>query len=264
VFDTHCHLNSIEFPDDLVPIINSARENDVKYFLVPGFEIKSSQKANEIAEDFENVYSAVGFHPTKDIEKIGFEEIISELNSLLEQHQGISAIGEVGLDYYRFVSPSRIQKKLLEASLKLSIKYDKSVILHNRQAADDVLTVLRNMGAENFSGKLVFHCCEPNLDLLKFAEKHTYFIGVDGDITYDLTKQSFIQKVPLELLVVETDSPYLLPEPFRSAKPKPAYNEPKNIKYIVTKVAEIKKLPVEKIIQETTYNALGLFSVKSI
>lgn len=264
MFDTHCHLNSVEYPPDITPIVNSAREVGVKYFLIPGFDLKTSYKAVDIASDFENVFCAVGFHPTKDIEKVGFDLILSELNTMLDKNPEIKAVGEVGLDYYRFISPSRIQNQLLIEALKLSIKHDKSVILHNRQAAENVLEVLELMGPKNFSGKLVFHCCEANLDILKFAEKHCVYIGVDGDITYDSAKQEFIKKVPLELLVVETDSPYLMPEPLRSDHPRPAFNEPKNIKYIVAKVAEIKGLSVEKVIGQTTNNALSLFAIEGI
>jgi TatD DNase family protein len=259
VFDTHCHLNSIEFPPDITPIVNSAREVGVKYFLIPGFDIKSSGKAIDIASNFENIYPAVGIHPTKNLENIS--ELVAQLSHLLEKNTSIIAVGEIGLDYYRFVSPSRIQKQLLEEALKLSIKHDKTVILHNRQAAEDVLAVLEKMGPKNFSGKLVFHCCEANSDILKFAEKHCLYMGVDGDVTYDSTKQDFIKKVPLELLVVETDSPYLMPEPMRSMKPRPPYNEPKNVKLVVSKVAEIKGLSVDKVIFQTTSNGLALFNI---
>lgn len=261
MFDTHCHLNSIEFPDDLTGIITSARQSGVNYFLIPGFDLESSRKAIEISTVFENIYSAVGIHPTKNLGGLDINQIIFDISKLIEKHNKIKAIGEIGLDYYHFVSPSRVQKLFLVELLKMSVKSGLAIIIHNRQAGEDLLPLLANMGSGNFSGKLVFHCCEANWDILKFAEKNKCYIGVDGDITYEPLKQNFIRKVPLELLLVETDSPFLTPEPIRSAKIKPKYNEPKNLVLIAEKVAEIKNVSIEKIKQETTNNARNLFGI---
>lgn len=196
---------------------------------------------------------------------------LSGIEKLLK-HQKVVAIGEVGIDRHIYretkyadyrVEEAFIesQKKYLKAQIDLAIKYSKSLILHNREAKKDMLEVIGLPAvAEALAGKAVFHCCEPDEELLNFAKAHRIYIGVDGDVTYNREKQEFVKKIPLELLVLETDSPFLLPEPLRSQKLFP--NEPKNLLLVAEFIAVLKNTSTKQLIEATTENAFRLFQLK--
>ncbi|SRR3989344_7765187 len=258
MFDSHCHLNFQVFSETYDKVIASAKARGVTHIMIPGTDIETSKKAILITQDYLNLFASVGIHPTKDLEAIDLDKTMYILAELLANAK-VKAIGEIGLDYYHYRSPSKIQKLFFLAQIKLALKLEKSVIVHNRHAGDDLLKVLDDIWQDYFEKKMVFHCCEVNYAVLSFATTKKVFIGVDGDVTYDKTKQEFIQKVPLESLVIETDSPYITPEPFRSQKVFP--NEPKNIVFIAQKVAEIKKVSLETVISHTTKNACDLFQL---
>lgn len=159
-----------------------------------------------------------------------------------------------------------IQKELLKKQIDLAKKYKKSIIFHNREAKQDVLSILQDQWDSIFEYRSVFHCCEPDFvetghaqSLLQFAKNHKMFIGVDGDITYYPEKQEFIKQVPLEMLVLETDSPFLLPEPLKTERKYP--NEPKNIALFTKLIADLKETSVEEIVMKTTENAMRLFKL---
>lgn len=273
MFDTHCHLNFSRFSGRVDEVIIQAKDAGVTDIVVPGTDIETSLRALEIAKQHVGIYAAVGIHPHHSVE-VGpadsaswLKSVISNIEKLI-QHPKVVAVGEVGLDkhYYQntkyedyTISPEFInmQRELLVAQIKLAIKYGKSLILHNREAKSEFLTVMRENWNDALAYKTVFHCCEADQDLLTFAKEHKIFIGVDGDVTYDLQKQEFVKIVPLELLVLETDSPYLLPEPLRSQKKHP--NEPKNIPLIAQYIANIKNVSIKHLIETTTSNAKRLF-----
>lgn len=198
--------------------------------------------------------------------------IINRLSSFLVNPK-VVAIGEVGIDrhiYQKTKYPDykiaeefvELQKIILKEQIKLAIKYDKSLILHNREAKKDMFDVLNNVWDKKLEGQTVFHCCEPDPELLEFAKNHKMFIGVDGDISYYKEKQEFIKTVPLEMLVLETDSPFLNPEPLRKNEGG-TKNEPKNIPLIAEFVAKLKGISVNEVAEKTTNNARKLFSVSS-
>ncbi len=280
MFDTHCHLNFSRFSGRVQDVIDKAKEIGVTQIVVPGTDIKTSIKALELAKQYEHVYAAVGIHPHHAVE-IGPSEsegqlksVISNIEKLL-QHEKVIAVGEVGLDkhYYQntkyadyTISPEFIdlQKELLIAQIKLATQYKKSLILHNREAKKEFLEVMTENWDEKLAYKTVFHCCEADQDLLSFAKEHHIFIGVDGDVTYDFKKQEFVKTIPLDLLVLETDSPYLLPEPLRSKKKflpagRQVPNEPKNIPLIAQCISEIKGVSINQLIDTATANAKRLF-----
>lgn len=273
MFDTHCHLNFSRFSSLEQEVIDQANKAGVTEIVVPGTDIKTSVRALEIAKSNDHVYAAVGIHPHHVYEcnanrvTCNVQDIIKEIESLLS-HLKVVAVGEVGLDkhYYQntkyadyTISPEfiNLQRELLVAQINLATQYKKSLILHNREAKKDFLEVMTENWDEKLTYKTVFHCCEADQDLLSFAKKHHIFIGVDGDVTYDLQKKEFVKTIPLELLVLETDSPYLLPEPLRSQKKYP--NEPKNIPLIAQCISEIKGVSINQLIDTTTENAKRLF-----
>ncbi len=287
MFDTHCHLNFKRYKKTLDQVIVRAHEAGVTTIVIPGTDVKSSKKAVEIAQSHEGMFAAVGIHPhhaakymssvipnpdseSRDqwIQKqVQYDMKIIEI--LISQPK-VVAVGEVGMDRHTYeetvyaeyqISPEfiTIQQNLLKMQIDLAIKYDKSLILHNREAKQDILQILRDKWDAKLENRTVFHCCEPDQELLDFACSHKMYIGVDGDVTYDLAKQKFISEVPLEMLVIETDSPYILPEPLLSQKAYP--NEPAHVRYVAEAVSSLKKLPVGEIVKQTTEKGRNLFQI---
>ena len=284
MFDTHCHLNFSAFEVILEKTINEAKNAGVEKITVPGTDAETSKKAVEIAQKFDRVYTAAGIHPHHIYEvksqrlkvksynlKLKINKLIKQIEKLLKEPK-VVAVGEIGLDRYIYQKTKyenyqideefiALQKKVFLAQLNLAKKYKKAVIIHNRKAKNDLLSILTNNQSLITNNTLVFHCCEPDLDLLNFAIKHHIYIGVNGDITYNQKKQEFVKKIPLSLLVLETDSPFLTPSPLRKNKKTKFPNTPKNLFLIAKKVAEVKREKVEKIKKITKTNAIKLFMI---
>jgi len=278
MFDTHCHLNFSIFEDRVEQVINDAKEAGVDYFVVPGTDSETSKKTVEIAEKFDGVYAAVGIHPHHiyqyQISKIKYQKYISNIKDLLKSKK-VVAVGEIGLDrhYYKKTKYEdyqvnaeffNLQKLFFIEQLKLAKEFKKSVIIHNREAKEDLLKILNDHWDNYFSAHVVFHCCEPdfgtgrNLSLLQFAKEKNIFIGVDGDVTYNKKKQEFVKHVPSDLLVLETDSPFLTPKLSmrRSSHNK---NEPKNLPLIAKFISNLLSVSINQLIDTTTENAKRLF-----
>ncbi|MCX7880977.1 MAG: TatD family hydrolase [Patescibacteria group bacterium] len=286
MFDTHCHLNFKAFKNRVKEVIEEAKKAGVNYFVVPGSDVETSKKAVEIAKNYSNVYAAVGIHPhhtyqyqesnskNQKILKIKMEKDLKEIeNLLINETKKVIAVGEIGIDryYYRnskyskyVISPEfvALQKIAFFEQLKLAEKYQKAVIIHNRQAKKELLDVLLEAKRLKLKIKgMVFHCCEPDDDLLNFALKNKIFIGVDGDLCYSKRKQSFVKNIPLELLVLETDSPFLSPKKEFLPNGKQVPNEPKNLQLIVSQIAKIINKKEDEIKIITTKNAKKLFNL---
>jgi len=272
MIDTHAHLNFKRFEKNFDEVIREAKKRGVRGLVIPGTDLKTSRRAIEIAGQYPQVLAAVGLHPHHAYKlkaggkKLSVGAVISEIEKLIV-HPQVVAVGEIGLDKHAYQRTKYgdykiddglmdLQKELFAGQIKLAIKYRKSLILHNREAVDEFLEVLNRHWDSRLEGKTVFHCCEPNDNLLDFGRRRKVFIGVDGDVTYDLAKQAFIKKVPLELVVLETDSPFLLPEPLRSRKKYP--NKPGNLPVIVDFLARLLGKPRGEIVETTTQNAASL------
>lgn len=269
LIDTHCHLNFKAFDGRLEEIICNAKKAGIERIVVPGTDFNTSLKAIEIAERFDGVYAAVGIHPHHvkkyQISNIKYQKDLKKIERLLN-HPKVVAVGEIGLDRHVYEKTKyenyqineefiELQKYFFIEQIKLAKKYKKSVIIHNRQAKKDILKILTDLidSADLTDYRLVFHCCEPDEDLLDFAIKNKIFIGVDGDVVYWREKQEFIKKVHLDLLVLETDAPFL--SPFKKFP-----NEPKNIAFIAEFIAKLLNCSTEKIKKTTTKNAEKLFN----
>lgn len=248
--DTHSHIQFKVFDSDRDQIIQQATDAGIEAIIAVGTDLESSAKAVEIAEKYPSVFASIGIHPhhvfrychpeQSEGSLNSFEIHLSTLENLLTNPKAI-AVGETGLDTHLYPSTKYqnyqitdqfldLQKKFFSEQIKLAIKYQKALINHNRGAVDLLLETLEKNWDPFLSGRSVFHCCEPSKQLLEFAKKHHIYIGVDGDVTYDRDKQSFIKQVPLELLVLETDSPFFVPEPLKSRGI--TKNTPQNITHI--------------------------------
>lgn len=278
MFDTHCHLNFKAFNGRVDQVISEAKKVGVTHIVVPGTDVETSKKAVEIAEKFENVYAAVGIHPHHVFElnvKRGTRNVQDEIKEIekLLINKKVVAVGEVGLDrhvYQKTVYQEyqvnqefiELQREFFQKQIDLAIKYKKTLILHNREAKKDFLPILSTNYSLLATIPIVFHCCEPDDELLEFAKKHKIYIGVDGDITYRKDKQEFVKKVPLEMLVLETDSPFLHPEPFRS-EPRATRgpNEPKNLKIIAEFISKLLGVSMYRFIDKVSENSEKLFQL---
>lgn len=277
--DTHCHLNFKRFNKTRDEVVTQAKQEGVSCIVVPGTEVSSSKKAVEIAAQYEHVYAAVGIHPHHTIEKIQIpnsnqnqnqiEEDILELEKLII-HPKVVAVGEIGLDRHEYeitkyenytVSEEffNSQKEYFKAQIRLAQQYKKALIIHNRETKKELLEIVSLMWTDEMRFRTVFHCCEPDGELLEYAIAHNIYIGIDGDVTYGEEKAEFAKKVPLEILVLETDAPFLLPEPLKTQKLYP--NTPANIPLIVQCIAQLKGVSVEEVAQVTTENAKRLFKI---
>lgn len=277
MFDTHCHLNFQAFEGRVFSVIERARKAGVSFFLIPGTDINTSKKAVKIANKFNGVYAAVGIHPHHiyQYQKLNIKnkkyilkmkKDINVIESLLA-HQKVVAVGEIGLDRYIYTKTKYqnyqideefldLQKWFFIEQLRLAKKHHKAVIIHNRQAKKDLLEILSYFNHGNY--RYVFHCCEPNDDLLNFAINHKIFIGIDGDVTYNEKKREFVKKIPLDLLVLETDSPFLMPK-LSIERSHHNKNEPKNLPWIAQFISQILNLSINRLIEITTNNAKRLF-----
>lgn len=271
-FDTHSHIQFNIFRQSIDEVVKRARKVGVQKIIACGTNLATSIEAVDLASEFHGIYAAIGIHPHHVYEtlhtKLDLRTHIGQIELLL-QNPLVVAIGEVGVDRYEYKKTKysgykveesfiNLQKNMFERQIGLAKKYKKSLIIHNRNAVIDMLEVLSSNWDPFFSGRSVFHCCEPDRKLLDFAIRNNVYIGIDGDVTFDENKQAFIKSVPLELLVLETDSPFLTPNPFRASG---AVNEPANITVIAQFIAKIYDRPIENVLKITYENGLKLFNL---
>jgi len=253
--DTHAHLFMDEFKNDLDEIIKKSLSEGIEYILIPATDIKTSAQAIVLAEKYKNVYAAVGVHPhdTKDWN----ESYLSELEKLAS-HPKVVAIGEIGLDYYYDFSPKDKQIEAFKSQLSFACSKNLPVIIHNREADDDTLQIVQKFSSQKL--KAQFHCFAGDISLAKKLIELGHCISFTGNITYKKsdTLRDVVKFVQLENMLLETDSPFMAPLPFRGKR-----NDPSLIKITSEKIAEIQNLTIEDVQRTTTYNAYRLFGIGS-
>lgn len=265
LIDTHAHLNFKLFNKDLLEVINNAKKAGIEKIIIPGAKIDSSKKAVVIAQKYDNCFATVGIHPhhIDELSKLGNAVIEKELEKLIINKK-VVAVGEIGLDYHEYKGYPPIseeikkqQKELLTIQMEIAQKYNLPVILHCRDAYDDQLKSVHNYvksSGNHITG--VFHCFGGNRKHLKEILEMGFYIGFDGNITYpeNKTLQELAIFTPLDRLLLETDSPYLTPIPFRSQRNIPSY-----LHHTATFVSGIRHISQEELAKITTQNALRLF-----
>jgi TatD DNase family protein len=252
--DTHCHLHADEFNEDTARIIQRAIQNQVRCMITIGTDRTSSEKSLQLAEQYAVVYAAVGLHPN-DLANVT-EADLKQIEALAGQKKSV-AIGEIGLDYYRQYTPKEKQHLFFRRQIQLARRLNKPVIIHNREAHQDLLSILIEEKAQEVGG--VLHSFSGEQDFLEAVLKMNFYVSFTGAITYKNTGYyKLIDRVPPEQILLETDSPYLAPVPFRGKR-----NEPSYIKYTAATIARIKNMAPEKLAEITTANAYSLFRIKS-
>ena len=254
IFDTHCHLNSEELYNRLDEVLDAAYKVGVDKFLVIGWDKKSSLLAIEMAHKYKNIYAAIGFHPT-DIEGVSdedYEEVMSHVND-----PKVVAIGEIGLDYHWVKDPEQRnrQKEWFIKQINFANLHKKPISIHNREAFEDCLNILKEH-RPLYGG--VMHCYSGSVELLKDVLDLGLYIGLDGPLTFTNAKtpKEVCEAVPLDRLLVETDSPYLSPHPLRGT-----VNEPKNIALVIDEITRIKGISKKHILDVIYENSCKLFNV---
>ncbi|MBQ2872681.1 MAG: TatD family hydrolase [Bacilli bacterium] len=245
--DTHCHMSRNDY-NDIPFLIDKIRKSGVNKIIVNGCSIESSKEVLELTKKYDIVYGAIGFHPT---ELDTFKE--SDLE-WLEEHindDKIVALGEIGLDYHYDNTDKNKQNYAFKKQLEIAKKYNKPIIVHSRDAIQDTYNILKEY---NLKGSL--HCFGSSLEMAREFIKLGYLIGVGGVVTFKNAKNivNVIKNIDLEYILLETDSPYLTPEPYRGEQ-----NDSSYIPLIANKIAEIKEIDVEVVEKTTTANASGIF-----
>lgn len=255
ICDTHCHLNDESLLASVADVISDAQKAGVSLFIVPGWDRKSSEIAVKLAQEFDCVYAAVGFHP-ENLEGLTKEDFVETLE--LIKNPKVVAIGEIGLDYHWEKDPIKQekQKEYFVRQIKFANENNLPIIVHNREAFGDCLKILYENKPLN-SG--VMHCYAGSVENLRDIEKLGMYIGLDGPVTFTNAKtpKAVAEEVDLEMLLLETDSPYLAPHPLRGT-----LNEPKNLGLVLDEIARLKDLSKKHIADVTFKNSLKLFKIK--
>ncbi|WP_109690540.1 TatD family hydrolase [Tumebacillus permanentifrigoris] len=251
LIDTHSHLNSPQFADEVGDLITRARENGVGKIVIPSYDYESNLRAIEIAEQYEGIYAQVGYHPC-------------DLNDLTDDHyqklyewsklEKVVAIGEIGLDYHWDTTTPELQDEMFRKQIAIAKELNRPIIIHDREAHGDILKILKEENAAQIGG--IMHCYSGSWEMAQECMKLNFYISFGGPVTFKNGKrpQEVAAKVPLDRLLVETDAPYLTPEPHRGKRNEPAY-----VRHVAEKIAALRELSYEEIALQTTKNANEIF-----
>jgi len=248
--DTHAHLDFSQFDADREQVIERASEAEVRTILSIGIALATSRKNISLAETYPSVYAAVGVHP-HDVTRIQEGEL-EQLRELVH-HPRVKAIGEVGLDYYRNLSPGELQRRSLRTFLDWSLETGKPLIIHTREADADILRLLREKSRSHWRG--VFHCFPGDLAMAEEVMALGFHLSFTGVVTFKNAAMADVAaRVPLHRMLLETDCPYMAPVPHRGKR-----NEPADVQHVAQKIAELKGLSFAEIARATSENACELF-----
>ncbi|MBR3898242.1 MAG: TatD family hydrolase [Bacilli bacterium] len=249
MIDTHCHILKEDY-DNQEEVIKRMKDNII---IVSSASPKDIDEIIELIEKYDNVYGTIGIHP--EFAKTYKEEDLKKIEKYLI-HPKIVGIGEIGLDYHYTSEEKAEQKNLFKKQILLANKYNKTIVIHSRDAKEDTYNMIEKYKDANT--KYNMHCYSYDLEMAQTLTKQNITLGIGGILTFKNEKKlkEIVKEIELEYLLLETDSPYLTPEPHRGKK-----NEPINIKYVAQKIAEIKNIDYNTVIEKTTQNALRQFNI---
>ena len=255
-FDSHAHLDDEKFNEDREEIIEKIHNDEIDKFISAGYSLDGSKKAIELSNRYEFIYPTCGISPN-DIPQTEEELwiMLNKIEELVKSNNKVVAIGEIGLDYYWNQDNKDLQKKAFIKQIEMANKFDLPIVIHTREAVMDTLEILKQYKVNN---KGIFHCCPLNRELVKEGLKLDFYISFAGPVTFKNSKNAseIIEMVPLDKILIETDSPYLSPEPLRGRR-----NDPRNVKYIAKKIADVRGMELEEIAQITYNNAKKIFKI---
>ena len=248
--DTHCHLFYPDLKKDITQVLQRADALGVTKFICVGTNLDDSDECLKLAEEHDAIYATAGIHPhdAKDAP----DDFLKQLSDLL-LHDKMVAVGEIGLDYFRNISEPDIQKSVFRSQLELAKSMDLAIVFHNRDADEESIQMLKEYGP----GKGIAHCFSSTLETAEAFMQLGYFISFSGNLTFKNSHLSDVaSRISLDKILVETDSPYMSPEPHRG---KP--NEPGRTRFVAEKLAEIHGVTLEVVAEKTTANAKSLFKL---
>ncbi len=253
LFDTHAHFDDRKFDQDRDAMIKKSYEDGVTLIMNPGSSISSSKQSVLLSKKYDFMYCAVGVHPHDATE---MDDRSIEILADLAIRDKVKAIGEIGLDYFRDLSPRDIQKKRLIEQIDLAKQLNLPVILHDRDSHEDIMSILRKENIKSIGG--VLHSFSGSKEMAKECLKLGLFLSISGPITFSNAKKTVevVKDVPLEYLLIETDSPYLTPVPHRGER-----NYSGHVKFVAQKVSEIKNIDFEIVARTTFENGKRLFKI---
>ncbi len=253
LIDTHAHLEMREFNDDREDVINRAREAGVEYIITIGTTVESSRDAVLLADKYDFIYAAVGIHPHE------VKDILHPAYDILRhfaKHKKVVAYGEIGLDYYHEHSPRSDQKRKFRDMLREARQLDLPVIIHDRDAHDDTMAILSEEWSAELGG--VMHCFSGDAAMARKLIDMGFSISIAGPVTFPKAEslREVVREIPIEHLLVETDAPYLAPQPFRGKRNEPAY-----VRHTAEMIAQVKGLSFDDVARITSFNAMQLFGM---
>lgn len=252
LFDTHAHMDDRAFDVDRGELLSSLPEQGIALLMNPGCSLASSRAASRLSQEYDYIYAAVGSHP--DAADEVDEEVLEEYRELCKLNPKIKAIGEIGLDYHYEDIPRQIQQRAFRMQLELARDLNLPVIVHEREAHEDGLKIISEF--PEVTG--VFHCYSGSAEMAKLLVERGWYIGFTGVLTFKNARKAVevAQSIPLERIVLETDCPYMSPEPFRGRR-----NDPSRLCYMAEKLAQLRSLPVERIHEITVENGKRLYRI---
>ena len=252
LFDTHAHMDDHAFDEDRKQLISSFPQQDVGLVMNPGCSLESSRNVDKLTREYDFLYGAVGSHP--DVADEVNETVLEEYRMLCKQNSKIKAIGEIGLDYHYEDIPRDIQQKAFRMQMELAKELNLPVIVHERDAHEDGMKIVTEF--PEITG--VFHCYSGSYEMAKWLIDRGWYIGFTGVLTFKNARKAVevASKIPLDRLVLETDCPYMSPEPFRGKR-----NDPGKIYRMAERLAEIRGLSLEEIHAITTENGKRLYRI---
>jgi TatD DNase family protein len=252
--DSHCHLTYEPLNNNIPEIMRKCKDSGVINLLTIGTNIKSSIQCSKISKQYQNIYSAIGIHPS---ESHLVEDNDSEIKKLYNQNKKNIAYGETGLDFFRSKEHISRQINLFETHIKYAKEDNATIIVHTRDAEDETLSIIKN-NSKNKDVRFLIHCFTGTLQFAKLLLNLGCYISFSGIITFKntLDLQDVVKYVPIERMLIETDSPYLSPEPYRGKK-----NSPENVVYVAQKVSKLKNISLDDVGKNTSNNFFKVFNL---
>lgn len=248
IIDTHCHLDIKDY-DNLEEVIKNMEGN---YMIASGYNLESNKHVIELINKYDNIFGTIGLHPSDVTEDYESDLLFIESNI---NNPKIVGVGEIGLDYYWEKNNKELQKEVFIKQIELARKYNKTIVIHSREAILDTYNILDEYLGNN---KAVLHCYSSNIEMAKRFKKFNIKFGIGGVLTFKNSSKlkEVVKELDLSDLLLETDSPYLTPEPYRGKK-----NEPSYTKYVAEAISKIKEVEYEKVLEITTKNAISQFDL---
>lgn len=253
LFDTHAHLNDENYNEDRDEVIQRARQAGIRHIVNIGFDLASSRESIKLAESYDFIYAAVGIHPHDAAEAgPGYLEELEKMSL----HPKVAAIGEIGLDYYRDLSPRPVQRKVFLEQMALAKKLEKPIIIHDRDAHGDMMDILRKEKLGPSGG--VMHCYSGSWEMARELLAMGFYISIAGPVTFPNAAKlkDVAARVPRDRLLIETDAPYLTPAPYRGRR-----NEPAHIQYTAEEIARLRGMEKEDLAKMCAENGRKLFRI---